>query len=92
MLDAVMTITKEKDKITLSIVNKDLYQDKKIELPESILKSYLMIDAQVLTAQDVHQENTFEKPNQVTNRRLSQLKLNTFVLEKHSVTRFILQK
>lgn len=91
MLDAVMTISESKEKITLSIVNKYLYQDMQITLPE-ILKQYSLSDARIITAQDVRNENTFEKPNQVIDRPLMIPDFGSIFIEKHSVTRFVFQK
>ena len=91
MLDAVMTITKEKEKITLSIVNKDLYLEKRIKLPE-LLKQYSLSDARVVTAQDVRNENTFEKPEQVIDRSLKISDFGSISIERHSVTRLLFQK
>ena len=91
MLDAVMTISESKEKITLSIVNKDLYQNMQITLPE-ILKQYSLSDARVITAPDVKNENTFEKPNQVIDRPLMIQDSGSILIEKHSVTRFLFQK
>lgn len=92
MLDAVMTVSEGKEQVTLSIVNKDLNQSRKLQLPESLVKNYLIADARVVNAEDVRTENTFEKPLQVCDQALDLKKAGVITIEKHSVTRIVFRK
>ena len=92
MLDAVMTVSEGKEKVVLSIVNKDLNQSRKLQLPESLVKNYLIADARVVNAENVRTENTFEKPLQVCDQELDLEKAGVITIEKHSVTRIVFRK
>jgi alpha-L-arabinofuranosidase len=87
-----MTISAGKEKVTLSIVNKDLNEGRRLTLPESLIRNYSIADARVINAADVHTENTFEKPNQVIDQELKISGSGNVSIEKHSVTRFVFQK
>ena len=90
-LDAVASKDKENDSIVLTIINKHLYNEILINLPESLMSTYKFVSGSTIAPDDVRKTNTFEKPDMIQDVPLG-FKKNSLNLPKHSVSKIVLQK
>ena len=90
-LDAVATASADGSRITLSFVNTDLYEEKTAELhlPAGV---WQVEKADVLTAADVHDSNSFDAPLQVCDAPLAAAVDAPVTLPPHSLVRICLQR
>lgn len=89
-VDAVASISEDKQEMTLSFVNRHLYDEKPTDV-SSILASYRVLSADIVTARDVRAYNTFDKPEVVRDAPFD-IKDGCFALPPHSVVRICLKK
>ena len=85
-LDTVATVSKEGDKITVSVINKHLYESKKLafELPEG---EWSVTKADIVTADDVHDYNSFGEPERIRDSSFEVADLESVEIPPHSVVR-----
>lgn len=90
-LDAVATMSADGSRITLSFVNTDLYEEKAavLQLPEG---EWRVEKAEVLTAADVHDCNSFDVPDRVCDIAFACTPGQPVTLPPHSLVRICLEK
>ncbi len=81
----------ENDSIVLTLINKHLYNEISINLPESLMSTYKFVSGSTIAPDDVRSINTFEKPDMIQDAPLT-FKRNSLNLPKHSVSKIVLQK
>ncbi|HCS75513.1 MAG TPA: hypothetical protein DIW17_16765, partial [Clostridiales bacterium] len=88
MLDLVATISEDGNRITVSIVNKHLYDNKSIEFitPEG---EWFVSNSEIVYNEDVHMRNDFESPTSICNLPFE--KSCTITLPPHSVARLVVE-
>ena len=89
-LDAVSTISDEGTKLTVSIVNKNLYDEKAIEL--SLKENWKVVKAHIVTCDNVRAYNTFDQPYNIQDEVFAVPENLAFFVPKHSVVRICLEK
>ena len=90
-VDILATASNDDGRITVSIVNRALYDEKQISL--SVLGQDLRaVAADVVTADDVRAYNTFEDPMQICQRNYEIRDLGNICIPPHSVVRICLEK
>ena len=90
-LDAVATISQDETKLTVSLVNRHLYESREImlNLPE---ESWKITKSDIVTAEEVRNVNTFDEPFRICEAPFGIEDTLNFVIPKHSVVRICLQK
>ena len=90
-LDTVATVSESGDEITVSIVNKHLYEVKKLafELP---VGEWSVAKADIVTAGDVHDYNSFDVPERIKDSSFEVADLESVEIPPHSVVRICLSR
>ena len=90
-LDAVATISEDGNKMTVSIVNRHLYEDKKcgLRFKNGLWK---VEKADEVNAENVRDRNTFENPEKIKDRPFKIKDAENVVVPAHSVVRICLKK
>lgn len=88
MTDVLMSADKDLTKVVVSIVNKSLDNSASVHLPEC-LRDYSVIDAKVITCDDVHTQNTFEKPELIRDVEFEDYTSDKINAPAHSVVRLV---
>ncbi len=91
MLDAVATMSDDGGRITISFVNRDLYEMRRAALclPQG---DWHVVQAELLTAADVHDCNSFEEPEKVSPAPFTATADAPVELPPHSLVRICLAK
>ena len=90
-LDAVATVSEDQTKLTVSIVNRHIYEARKIALKLSS-DPWDVVYADIVTADDVRAYNTFDEPDRIQDHAFSVPQDLVFSVPKHSVIRLCLEK
>lgn len=90
-LDTVATLSEDGTGLTVSIVNRHLYESRAISLllPED---GWTVIQADIVTADNVRDYNTFDTPERITSKPFPIPETPDFSVPKHSVLRLCLKK
>lgn len=88
-LDTVATVSEDGKKMTVSIVNRHLYEDKQVELE---LPGWRAVKADVVTAENVRGYNTFDDPEQIRDHAMTLPEKGCVTVPKHSVVRICFEK
>ena len=90
-LDTVATISEDEQAMTVSIVNRDLYCPRDIALR---FKGdvWRPVRADIVTCDDVHEQNTFDEPERICDRPFSVPETLAFSVPAHSVVRICLKR
>ena len=90
-LDTVATVSEDGTKLTASIVNRHLYEERQItlNLPNG---SWHTVCADIVTSEDVRAYNTFDEPLRICARAFSVADTMTFAVPRHSVIRLCLER
>lgn len=89
-LHTLATVSENEDKLTVSIVNTDLYNDEEIQL--NILDNMRIVCADILTCEDVHSYNSFENPYVICDKPFCVSDGLKFTVPKHSIVRICFEK
>ena len=89
-LDTVSTISDDGTKLTISIVNKSLYDNKEIDI--SLKENWKVVKANIVTCDNVRTYNTFEQPYNIKDGVFTVPESLSFAVPKHSVVRICLKK
>ena len=89
-LDTVATLSADGTKMTISIINFDLYQAKFIDL--HLEEPWHVTAADIVTAEDVRICNTYEEPEYICDRPFDIPESLSFTAPAHSVIRICLEK
>ena len=89
MLDVPASISSDRSRITVSMVNKDLYNTKTVAL-SSPAGSWKVIKSEILTAGDIHDRNTFDAPEVICDRPFEAADLRQLKLPPKSIVRIVL--
>ena len=89
-LDTVSTISEDGTKLTISIVNKNLYDEKAIDI--SLKENWKVAKANIVTCDHVRDYNTFEQPYNIKDDVFAVPENLSFSVPKHSVVRICLEK
>lgn len=90
-LDTVATVSEDGTKMTVSLVNRHLYEDKQISL--QFTKGLWKVQkADIVTAENVRDHNTFEDPVRICDRPFAIGENLQFPVPAHSVIRICLEK
>ena len=89
-LDTVSTISEDGTKLTISIVNKNLYDEKAIDI--SLKENWKVAKANIVTCDHVRDYNTFEQPYNIKDDVFAVPENLSFSVPKHSVVRIYLEK
>lgn len=90
-LDTVATLSREGDELTVSIINKHLYDSKKLSL-ELFEGDWRVTEADIVTADNVRYHNSFDKPEQVKDSSFEVTDMKNITIPPHSVVRICLKK
>ena len=90
-LNALATISEDGESMTVSFVNRDLYEDKKccLQFKES---EWLVEKSDILTAENVRDMNTFECPEKIKDVPYRIEDLSNILVPAHSILRICLKK
>lgn len=90
MLDFVFSMNESKDKITATIVNKDLHYSCPIDL---IFDSdWKIVKSHIIYFDNVRAQNTFSEPFNIVDKVFPVSGTADIVLPEHSITRFVFEK
>ncbi|NLD86786.1 MAG: hypothetical protein GX633_00810, partial [Clostridiales bacterium] len=90
-LDAVSTISPDELKLTISIVNRHLYEEKDIGIAFSA-DGYRAVKADIVTCKDVRSFNTFENPDTICMKPFRLADPDKITVPSHSVLRICYEK
>ena len=90
-LDVVATISEDEDEMTVSVVNRHLYDAKDITLNISA-DEWEVACADIVTCDDVRAQNTFENPERICDKPFAVPADLKFSAPEHSVVRICLKK
>lgn len=90
-LDAVATVSEDGNALTLSIVNRHLYESRDISL-RFAEEGWSIRRADIVTADDVRACNTFEHPDTICMKPFPIPEAQAFSIPEHSVLRFCMEK
>ena len=88
-LDTVATVSADGEEMTVSIVNRHLYDDKCISLA---LEGYEPVRADIVGAAQVRDYNTFDDPTRICDSTFALDSVSEFTVPAHSVVRICLKK
>lgn len=88
-LDVVGTASEDGNKLTVSIVNRHLYDTKEIDL-SAVLDGRRVVKADIVTADDVRAYNTFEDPTVICDKSFDVKKVTA--VPPHSVVRICFER
>ncbi len=87
-IDAVATVSEDGSEMVVSIVNRHLYDEKKISInPDG---DWTVSESDVITAENVRDFNTFEEPFKICDRAFE--KSTELSVPPHSIVRLVLKK
>ena len=89
-LDAVSTISADGMKLTVSIVNRHLYDAKSLHL--QLPNTWRVTCADIVTAEDVRTFNTFDEPEKICDKPFEVPESLEFAIPQHSVVRICLER
>ena len=89
-LDTIATISEDEKKMTVSIINRHLYDEKAIDL--CLPDGWKAVKADIVTSEDVRNFNTFENPNLIKDSEFELPDSKEFFVPKHSVVRVCFEK
>ena len=89
-LDTVSTVSDDGTKLTISIVNKNLYDEKAIDI--ALKEKWKVVKADIVTCEHVRDYNTFEQPYKIKDDAFAVPENLSFSVPKHSVVRICLEK
>ena len=89
-LNALATISEDGERITVSIVNRDLYEDKPCAFTFNN-GEWSVEKADIVTAENVRDYNTFDCPDKIKDSRFVPCG-NTLIIPRHSVVRICYKK
>ena len=90
-LDTVATISEDGDNMTVSIVNRHLYDTKTVSLGSAV-SGLEMTDARIVTAEDVRAYNTYDEPERITDKEFPIDSMENIEVPPHSVLRICFAK
>ena len=90
-LDTVATVSEDGDNMTVSIVNRHLYDTKAVSLG-SAASGWEVTDARIVTADDVRTYNTYDEPERITDREFFIDSADNIDVPPHSVLRICFAK
>ena len=90
-LDTVATVSENGDEITISIINKHLYEIREIslDLPKG---EWSVKKANIVTAENVRDYNSFDRPEIIKDLGFDASLESAFVIPPHSIVRICLAK
>lgn len=88
-LDIVATVSGDEKQLTVSIVNRHLYETRQISL--EIPGNWRAVCADMVTAANVRDYNTFDAPERIRDHRFPVPENKKFVIPAHSVIRLCLE-
>ena len=89
-LDVIATVSEDETQMTVSLVNKHLYDAKEIALHFD--QGWKVKDARIVTADDVRTYNSFDEPDRIVDKAFAVAEDCTFTAPAHSVIRICLEK
>lgn len=90
-LDTVATVSEDGNSMTVSIVNRHLYESKQILL-DFAKDGWCVEAADIVTAENVRSYNTFDEPETIRDRKFDVSEDMSLVVPAHSVVRICLKK
>ena len=90
-LDTVATVSQDETKLTVSIVNRHLYEARDIVLKLSA-DQWEVVCGDIVTADNVRDHNTFDAPQRIRDYPFSVPQELAFSIPKHSIARICLKK
>ena len=90
-LDTVATVSGDGNKMTVSIVNRHLYDAKDIKLNLDG-GEWKVAQADIITSEDVRAQNTFEEPELIRDHSFDVPEMLEFTVPEHSIVRICLEK
>ncbi len=89
-LDTVATISQDETKLTVSIVNRHLYDEKKVCL--GLSDEWKLVKADAVTTDDVRACNTFDTPDRIRDHSVTLDDAKAPTVPPHSVLRLCFEK
>ena len=89
-LDTVATVSDDETKMTVSIVNRHLYEARDINLHLS--DDWIIVRGDIVTCDDVRSYNSFEAPERICDRTFAAESPDCITIPKHSVVRLCMEK
>ena len=90
-LDTVSTLSEDGTKMTVSIVNRHLYDAKEINLSIAA-DGWTVTTADIVTCDDVRAQNSYEDPERICDKPFDVPENLAFTVPKHSIVRICLEK
>ena len=90
-LDTVATVSEDGNSMTVSIVNRHLYEAKQLSL-DFAKGSWCVEGADIVTAENVRAYNTFDAPERIRDRKYDVSEDMSLAVPAHSVVRICLKK
>ena len=90
-LDTVATVSGDGREMTLSIVNRGLYEARSVSL-RFREGTWRVRRADIVTCDDVHEQNTFDDPERIRDRSFDGTDLRSLTIPAHSVVRLCLER
>ena len=90
-LDTVATASEDGNSITVSIVNRHLYDSKKISL-DFKENNFMAVRADIVTSDDVRAVNTFDEPTLICEREFVIDDISNITVPAHSIVRICFKK
>lgn len=88
-LDTVATVSEDGEKMTVSIVNRHLYEEKQVKLD---IPGWKVEKADIVTAENVRDYNTFDDPEKIRDHSFDVSGFPVMPIPAHSVVRILLTK
>lgn len=90
-LDTVATVSEDGENMTVSIVNRHLYDTKEIGLGTTA-SMWNIAEARIVTAEDVRTYNTYDEPERITDKEFHLDSAERIAVPPHSVLRICFTK
>ena len=90
-LDTVATISEDGENITVSIVNRHLYDPKKVKLDFSA-DDWTVSASDIVTTENVRSQNSYDNPEVICDKPFAVSGELEFEIPKHSIVRICLKK
>lgn len=90
-IDAVASLSEDGKKTTVTVVNRHLYDSKKLSLKMSE-GAWKITKSDIVTSKEVRDQNTFDKPFNIKDEPFEINNINDFTVPPHSILRICFEK
>ena len=90
-LDAVSSVSEDGNRLTVTVVNRHLYDEKTLDL-SSAFEGRKLVKSDIITAKNVRDYNTFDEPNSIVDKPFAINNAKEVAVPPHSIIRLVLEK